>query len=123
MDKRTQILLSAVFGTFFTFFLGADPDVLGAPALGLNAMVGSGIVGLLAALFLPKDLAVVAYTAAFAGMSSAAVLTNYGMVILAGLLVGLIFILVQPIYNGFGGKLGTIAALAVLITMGIFSIS
>ncbi|WP_353892992.1 hypothetical protein PRVXH_002395 [Proteinivorax hydrogeniformans] len=121
MDKRIQMILLAVCGTFLAFFLGADPDILEAPALGLNPMVGSGIVGILAAQFLPKDLAVVAYTAAFAGMSCATVLSNYSMVLLAGILVGVIFIKVQPIYNGYGGKLGTIAALSVLITTMIFS--
>ena len=39
---------------------------------------------------------------------------------MAGALVGVIFMLALPVYQGFGGKLGTIASCAVLLTMLVF---
>ena len=101
-------------GTLLTYYLSI--------ALGLGAVVASGLVGIIASLFLPTDLSIVAYTSAFAGMSSALVLVTYPMVIVSGVLVGGIFILTQPVYQGFGGKLGTIAACAVIITVKLFSL-
>lgn len=88
--------------------------------VGLGAVVASGIVGLLASLFLPREMAVVAYTAAFAGMSSSTVLVDYWMVLCAGLLVGIVYVLTKPYYQGVGGRLGTIAAAAVLLTQLLF---
>ena len=44
------------------------------------------------------------------------------MVFCTGVLVGVIFYLVQPVYEGFGCKLWTIAAAAVLATAFIFRI-
>lgn len=113
-NKNLRLILTAVLGTVLTYFLSVT--------LELGPMVASGLVGLLASLFLPTDLAIVAYTAAFAGMSAGFVLLNYYMVSLTGLLVGVIFIITQPIYQGFGGKLGTIAACSVIITVLIFSV-
>ncbi|SHK17320.1 hypothetical protein SAMN02745227_01703 [Anaerobranca californiensis DSM 14826] len=112
MNKNTQIILTTTIATIVTYYLSIN--------LGLGAVVASGIVGLSVALFLPTDLSIVAYTAAFAGMSSAQVLASYPMVAFAGLLVGIIFIITQPLYQGFGGKLGTIAACAVFITARLF---
>ena len=112
MNKDLKVLICALIGTVATYFLNATLD--------FNPMMSSGIVGLLGVLFLSEELSVVLYTASFAGMSSSADLTNYSMVILAGLLVGIIFLLVQSVFNGSGGKLGTIAAFSVLLTLEIF---
>ncbi|SET11269.1 hypothetical protein [Anaerobranca gottschalkii] len=113
-NKNLQIVLTAILAIIMTYYLSIT--------LGLGPVVASGIVGLSVALFLPTDLSIVAYTAAFAGMSSAAVLQTYPMAVLAGVLVGIIFIITQPLYQGFGGKLGTIAACAVFITARLFSL-
>ncbi|CCQ96216.1 conserved membrane hypothetical protein [[Clostridium] ultunense Esp] len=114
MSKDFKVLIAALVGTVATYFLNVT--------LNINPMAASGLVGLVSFFLLPKDLALVTYTASFAGMSSSAILTNYLMAILAGLLVGIIFMLVQAVFNGYGGKLGTIAALSVLITLGIFKL-
>lgn len=114
INKNAQLVIVATIGTALTYYLNIS--------LELGPMVASGLVGLLAALFLPTDLAIVAYTAAFAGMSASFVLVNYYMVTLTGFFVGIIFIITQPIYQGFGGKLGTIAACSVILSVMIFSI-
>lgn len=114
LNKKTQIVLTALMGTILTYYLNVT--------LNIGPVVASGLVGIIASIFLPADLSIIAYTAAFAGMSSALVLVSYPMVIVTGLLVGGIFILTQPIYQGFGGKLGTIAACAVIITVKLFEL-
>lgn len=90
--------------------------------LGVNTAVASGLVGLIAVLFLPSQLAAAAYAASVAAMSSMAVLTGLPMFICAGFIVGGFFILALPVFEGIGGKLGTIAAGAVFATVLIFSL-
>lgn len=89
--------------------------------LDLNACIASGLVGIVGALVLPGNLAAVAYTASFVAMSSLTVLTGLPMVLCGGIVVGCIYYLTLPIYEGIGGKLGTIAAGAVLATTFFFS--
>lgn len=111
-NKNIHIVLTTTLSTLATYYLSVT--------LGLGPIVASGLVGILVSLFLKTELSIVAYTAAFAGMSSGQVLQNYPMVLLTGFLVGIIFILTQPVYQGFGGKLGTIAACSVIITVKAF---
>lgn len=110
--KCIPILAVTVVSTVASWCLSAK--------LGLNTAVASGLIGILAALVLPGKLAAAAYAASVAGMSSLAVLTGLPMVISTGVLVGVFFILALPVYEGIGGKLGTIAAGAVLATVLIF---
>jgi hypothetical protein len=108
------ILLTTVISATVTWWLNNQ--------LGLGPVVASGMIGVLAALLLPNELAVAAYTASFAGMSALPVLASAPMALLAGVLVGLIFMVALPAYQGFGGKLGTIAACAVLLTVAVFNL-
>lgn len=112
--NNLKTLVIALLSTVITYSLNVD--------FGLGAVVASGLIGLAASLILPKDQAVVAYTGSFAGMSSSLVLTGYPMVTVAGLLVGFAYVLTRPFYQGYGGKLGTIAAASVMITGLIFSL-
>lgn len=89
--------------------------------LDLNPCVASGLVGIVGALVLPGKLAAVVYAASFVATSSLPVLSGLPMVLCAGTLVGCIYYLALPVYEGIGGKLGTIAAGAVLATTLIFS--
>lgn len=114
MNRKIQILAVTILCAVATWVLNTQ--------LGLGPAVASGIVGVLAALILPGELAVAAYTSSFAGMSSLSVLSGLPMAVCAGTLVGVIFILALPVYQGFGGKLGTIAACAVLVTVFTFNI-
>lgn len=95
-------------------FLGAVITYISSIHLGLNSVVISGIVGVAAALFIPK-YAAPAFCGSFAGMSSLELLPLYEMLI-AALIAGIIYVLAKNILNGFGGKFGTIAFSACLIT-------
>jgi len=83
--------------------------------LGLGAVVSASLIGLIASLVSPKT-SVAAYCGAFVGMTSDILFFNYYEVALAGLIAGLVFILTIDTFNGFGGKLGTIALVGTALT-------
>ena len=91
-------------GTLSTFFLGT---LLG---LGLGAVVASGLVGVFATLIIPK-YDVPAICGSYAGMASCSFFISYDQIVIAGIIAGLVFVICKNVFNGFGGKLGTIALL------------
>ncbi len=108
-DKRTiYVVLATFFGAMATWFINHN--------MGYGPIVANGLVGVIAAVFMPRELAGITYTASFVGMSSQAVIPSIGFAGVGGLLVGLIWEVTPEIYAGIGGKGGTTAALATLIT-------
>jgi len=96
------IFLSLVGGAFLTFALSVD--------LGLGPAVGAGLVGILATLAV-RRFDVPIYCGAFVGMACNTFLYGYGHLGLAAVIAGAVFLITKPVFNGFGGKLGTIALL------------
>ncbi len=96
-----------VGGALVTYLLSVD--------LELGAVTASGLIGLLGALIFPKQ-AVPIYCGSFVGMSSVALLATYPEMLVAGMAAGLIYNLAASVLNGFGGKLGTIAFAAAVVT-------
>jgi len=108
--------LAAAGGAAATYIL-AQETLLGVVA-------ASGAVGLGAAFFLRgRSLDLPAYAGAFVGMSSPAVLPSLGLVVFAGFLAGCIYEAVHGIFEGVGGRLGTMAAAAVLLTLLLWGVS
>lgn len=101
-------LLCSFIGVILTWVLNHK--------VGCGAIVANGLVGVVAATLLPSDLAGIMYTSSFVGMSSTAILPSVWAAALGGILVGLILISTTEIYAGIGGKGGTSAALATIIT-------
>ncbi len=77
-------------------------------------VLAAGVVGILLALFFPKH-AVPGYCGAFVGMSASALFGPW-FFMLAALLAAGVFVIAKGVYNGYGGKLGTIAFSGALIT-------
>ncbi len=75
--------------------------------LNLGPVIASGLVGVVAALFL-RSHAVPIYCGSFAGMSSAAFLPFLPL-LAASVIAAFVFVLTKDVFNGYGGKLGTIA--------------
>jgi hypothetical protein len=100
-DFPTDVLIfiSVLAGGLVTYWISVD--------LKQGAVVASALVGIFGAAFL-KPYAVPIYCGSFVGMASAAVL-RFPAVALAGAVAGVIFVLGKHVFNGFGGKLGTIA--------------
>nr|WP_241175211.1 hypothetical protein [Natronolimnobius sp. AArcel1] len=110
--------------------VGAVVTVLVSTRLGLGAVVGSGVVGVVAGISFPlvfsgstgSMLAAVAFCASFVGMSSLARLDTVH-VGLAGGVCGVVYLAVMPAFDGAGGKLGTIAFIACLAVIGMGKLS
>ena len=103
-----HIALYATLAALLTYWLSIS--------IQWGPVIGSAVVGLLGGLLLPfihpesgGMFAVVAFCASFTGMSSVERLPSYGLMTLAGLFTGVVFLYSMPIFGGAGGKLGTIA--------------
>lgn len=109
LDKyKIYIILCSMVGTCFTWFINNK--------MGYGSIIANGLIGVIVATILPSDLAGVTYTASFVGMSSIAVLSSMVVVALGGFIVGILIIATKEIYAGIGGKGGTTAAAATIIT-------
>ncbi|MFU8786265.1 MAG: hypothetical protein ACNA7U_03380 [Candidatus Izemoplasmataceae bacterium] len=106
IKKQGVDILMVVIGSFLTYIIHINTPFC--------IVLSSGLIGILAALFV-KKYQVALYCGSFVGMSSPLLLGIYPF-ILASLLAGLIYILVKDVFNGYGGKLGTIALSGALIT-------
>lgn len=112
--KHIHIFICAFVGVIATWYMNHE--------MGYGAIVANGLVGVVAAVFLPNDLAGVTYTSSFVGMSSIEIIPSLWAATLASLIIGLILITTAEIYAGIGGKGGTAAALSTIITKTIWSI-
>lgn len=104
---------------------GAVATVLLRTHAGASAVVASAAVGLAAVLAFPAvlptlgpTLAAVAFCASFVGMSGRHRLETLGQVAGAGLVCGLVYVVVAPALAGAGGKLGTTAFVSCLAVAG-----
>ncbi|HAN95497.1 MAG: hypothetical protein WBI99_09865 [Limnochordia bacterium] len=87
--------------------------------LGLGAVVASALVGLVGAQVLKGKDQLVMYMGTFVGMSSALRFPTLGPLLVAGLLGGVLFELTDECWVGVGGRLGTIAAAAVVVVLAL----
>lgn len=89
-----------VAGNALTFVLSVEA--------GFGAVVASSVVGLLGAMLVRKHATAI-FCGSFVGMSSPDVYSYAGVVLVAGVCAGIVFVIAKHVLNGFGGKLGTIA--------------
>lgn len=113
-NKSLYILICSFVGVTLTWFINHK--------MGYGAVIANGLVGVMAATFLPNDLAGITYTSSFVGMSSLAVIPSIYVAALASLIVALVFITTAEIYAGIGGKGGTTAALSTIVTKTIMKL-
>lgn len=107
-EIRLETIFFVIAGGLSTFLLQDQ--------LQLNAVLSAGIIGLTGG-FLPKltdhRIASIAspaiYCGAFVGMTPAIVAGNYFFILLASFSAGCILIILRGDFNGYAGKLGTIA--------------
>lgn len=112
LTKRSLYILACSFiGVTSTWFINHK--------MGYGAVIANGLVGVMAATFLPNDLAGITYTSSFVGMSSLKVIPSMQAAILSSVIVGFVFLTTAEIYAGIGGKGGTTAALSTIITRAI----
>ena len=104
-----QDIVYVSLGALLTYYISID--------LKLGAVIAAGFTGTLAS-YLPnifrksawiKRVPVAAYCGAFVGMTAPAVSSGYTFIIFSAFLTGALFVSAKNVFNGFGGKLGTIA--------------
>ena len=93
-------LLAVVVGALLTRALAVE--------LGLGVIVAAALVGLVADRVAPSHGAAV-YCGAFVGMASPALFPDTVTVAVAGVVAGVVFVVADGVFDGFGGKLGTAA--------------
>ncbi len=114
--ETIMILLVALVAGVLTYYINHY--------LNKGPVFASALVALLAGLLLPKlfvygsTLAVVATCASYAGMSAKTRITTIWEMGIGALLSGVIFIAADKALAGHGGRLGTIAAIAVITVWG-----
>lgn len=118
--ERSDILsvLAVLGGTIVTWYLNNELIISGYD---MNAVLASGIVGLLGGLIFKKYAGQI-FCGSFAGMSSSLVIENVYYSILFGIVAGLIYVAWKDYLNGHGGKFGTTAFMSVcfcLLLLGI----
>ncbi len=103
------------FFDFIYTFAGAYLTYLLSVQLGLGGVLASGMIGILAVLVV-KPYAVPVFCGSFLGMSSAELIDPV-LFVFASLVASSLFVLAKDVFNGFGGKLGTIALSSALVTV------
>ncbi len=96
---------------------GALVTFLLANHLNLGPLIASAVVGLAGAAFLAERHQLTLYLGAFVGMSSVVRFPSITLLIVAGLLGGVLWEVLNDTWNGVGGRLGTVAATAVLVVL------
>ena len=104
--KNLFLFISVFVGTFANYALRVNT--------GLDTVVATGLVMIIAAIILP-DYGVPISCGAFVGMASPALL-NHGQMAIAVAVAGVVYVLTVGVFDGFGGKLGTIAFTGCVIT-------
>jgi hypothetical protein len=105
MQNMGAVMIGSVLTYILHYFVGCP-------------VLAASIIGLLGGIFV-KPFGVPIYTGAFVGMSSAALFGIWSF-LLATVLAAIIYAIAQDIFNGFGGKLGTIALSGAIISTVIF---
>ena len=108
------VFICSFVGVTLTWFINHE--------MGQGAVIANGLVGVIAAVFLPNDLAGITYTSAFGGMSSLSVIPSMAAAALGGVVVSIVLLTTAEIYAGIGGKGGTTAALSTIVTKTIINI-
>jgi hypothetical protein len=106
-NKNILSFVAVVVGGLVSHFINID--------LKLGLVVGSAVVGVVAAFLVP-DYAVAAYTGSFVGMAGTKLLPGYAQLAMAAAVAGIVYILALTVFGGFGGKLGTISAFGCVFT-------
>jgi hypothetical protein len=105
MIEIILILIAGLFGSLVTFLI--------------SIKYRQGPVKASALISLAKTIAVVIMGGSFTGMSNMKVLPNNWWAAFAGIVFSFIYINWSPYFKGFGGEMGTTAALSVIISLGV----
>jgi hypothetical protein len=110
LSKLFAFTLGA-FGCFFLHQICALPVVVAGSVTGF-----AGSYWHFPKRFDPHPQAAI-YAGAFAGMCSTNLITNWGELAFVSVLGAVLYTLSRPLFQGFGGRLGTISFIAVALVL------
>jgi hypothetical protein len=108
---------------FLSFYLGCFSSVLLQTQFRLSAVLSAAIVGFVGSFYpfsrfvLKGKIRAIIYAGAFAGMCAPEHLIRHEYILLISLLGTGIYFIGRPHFDGFGGKLGTIAFISSLFLL------
>ena len=108
--RQLMTVIIAISGCIITYSLNHGAVMLLGQTyplpLKFAAVIASALVGLIGGFVLTNNAAV-NHSASFAGMSTLAAIANTEQSIVTGVVVGVLYILLENRFEGAGGKLGT----------------
>lgn len=118
VKRQLVTVLIAITGCLVTYSLNHGVvRLLGQSyylPLKLGAVVASALIGLIGGFVFMNDAAA-NHSASFAGMSAIVAIATTEHSIMTGVVVGILYILLENSFGGVGGKLGTIGMTSTLI--------
>ncbi len=102
-------IAAATLGALATFGMHLEFNMSAVLAAGITGLMSSVIPYINPKSDLGKELPPAIYCGAFAGMTAPLLAGGYIFILLAGIATGSLLIISKNAFNGFGGKLGTIA--------------
>ncbi|MCL6217865.1 hypothetical protein [Zunongwangia pacifica] len=103
-----QDIVYISLGALLTYFISVDLEFGSVIAAGFTGTLASYLPNIFRKTWIQR-VPVAAYCGAFVGMTAPAVSSGYTFIIFSAFLTGALFISAKNVFNGFGGKLGTIA--------------
>lgn len=103
------LVTGSSLGALITYGLQIEFPVSTVLATGLTGLLSSFLPYLNRSSALLKALPAAIYCGAFAGMTAPFIANGYIFIGIAGIFSGMILVLSKNSFNGYGGKLGTIA--------------
>lgn len=103
------------------FALGCILCFLGHEYLSISSVTSSALIGLLGSFVTSKDKSEInlcpaaIYSGSFAGMCSSEIISNHLELFIVSLLGGILYLGLDGLFKGIGGKLGTVAFCSVAI--------
>lgn len=103
LPHRVNQLIAAILGITITWFLNVQ--------LGIDAVLASASVSLCGGILVRKYNAII-MAATFAGMSSISAIPTWYFAVLVGVIVFIVWILLEKVLAGVGGKYGFIGCIS-----------
>ncbi|WP_026934214.1 hypothetical protein [Christiangramia echinicola] len=116
------ILVAGVFGAISTFYLNNKLQLGGVLASSLIAVIAGGLFHFFPALLnenLTVNIPLVIMGASFNGMATNRVIKRFWIIGVSGLIFSILYLLTGSFFDGFGGSLGTMAAISIITVYSI----
>ena len=104
------IISASIVGAVLAYLLQAH--------LGFNSVIGASVTGIIFGILFPS-IALPGYMGAFVGMVAGRVIGSIFWLVCAAIIAALLFIFSKRYFKGFGGKLGFLAFISILLTVSV----